>query len=49
MPHAPFIIAAYGVAAVLLAWCAISPLLAGRKLTGQLRRKYQETDDAPNP
>jgi len=48
MPHAPFIIAAYGVAAVMLTWCAIGPLLAGRKLARQLRSKYQEADHAPN-
>ena len=50
-PHAPFIIAAYAVAAVLLAWCALVPVIQGRKLAKQLRLKFQrmEEDDAPNP
>ncbi len=50
-PHAPFIIAAYAVAAVLLAWCALVPVIQGRKLAKQLRLKFQrmEETDAPNP
>jgi len=50
MDHAPFIIAAYSVAAVLLGWCALAPLLGGRKLRDQLRRTYQskDTDHASN-
>jgi heme exporter protein CcmD len=51
MDHAPFIIAAYSVAAVLLSWCAVAPLQAGRKLRNQLRRTYQskDTDHASKP
>lgn len=48
MPHAPFIVAAYSVAAIMLAWCALGPVLAGRKLASQLRKKFQEENDAPN-
>jgi heme exporter protein CcmD len=51
MDHAPFILAAYAIAAVLLAWCALSPVLGGRKLIERLRRAYRETerDHAPKP
>lgn len=49
MDHAPFIIAAYSVAAILLAWCAFAPLITGRRLRAKLRQHYQETetDHAP--
>ena len=51
MSHSPFIIAAYAVAAVLLAWCALIPVLQGRKLAKQLRQRLQRMEeiDAPNP
>ncbi len=51
MSHIPFIIASYGVAAVLLAWCALIPVIQGRKLAKQLRHRFQrmEENNAPNP
>lgn len=51
MSHTPFIIASYTIAAVLLVWCALTPLLQGRKLASQLRKKLKITEDdhASNP
>ncbi len=51
MSHTPFIIAAYSVAAALLAWSALIPVMQGRKLAKQLRQRLQrmEENDAPNP
>ncbi len=51
MSHTPFIIAAYSAAAVLLAWCALVPVIQGRKLAKQLRQRLQgmEHNNAPNP
>ena len=50
MNHAPFIIAAYSIAAVLLTWCAFTPLLRDRKLKRTIlnRVKQMEIDNAPN-
>jgi len=50
MNHAPFIIAAYSIAAVLLTWCALAPLFHGRKLKRTIlnRIKHMENNDASN-
>ena len=50
MPHAPFIIASYTIAAVLLAWCAIAPVLHARKLKKDILRRVKqgESKNAPN-
>lgn len=37
MAHEPFIIAAYAAAGALLAWCALVPVLRGRRLRRELR------------
>ncbi|WP_191621406.1 heme exporter protein CcmD [Marinihelvus fidelis] len=31
MNHTPFILSAYAIAVVVLAWCAIAPVLRGRR------------------
>ncbi len=51
MPHAPFIIASYAAAAVLLAWCAFTPLLHLKKLKRgiQSRNHATESDHASSP
>lgn len=51
MSHTPFIIASFGIAAVLLTWCALVPLVQGRKLAAQLRKTFKLKDDdhASNP
>lgn len=51
MPHGPFILAAYSIAAVLMAWCALAPIFHGRKLKRTIlnRVKHLENNDAPNP
>jgi hypothetical protein len=51
MPHAPFIIAAYSIAAVLMTWCALAPVFHGRKLKRAIldRVRYTESKDASNP
>lgn len=41
MPHAPFIIAAYAIALVLLAWCALAPVMQGRKLKKTILQRIQ--------
>ncbi|NNE05779.1 MAG: heme exporter protein CcmD [Xanthomonadales bacterium] len=37
MSHTPFIIASYLAAAVLLTWCAVTPLLRKRRLLRNIR------------
>ena len=32
MSHIPFIVAAYSIALVLMAWCALTPVLRGRRM-----------------
>jgi heme exporter protein CcmD len=51
MDHTPFIIAAYGVAGLLLSWCALGPLLHGSRLRTRLRKQLteQEHDRASRP
>ncbi len=48
MPHAPFIIASYVIAAVLLIWTALSPVIQSNKLKTKIleRIKFQEEDHA---
>jgi len=36
--HGTFIIAAYAAAAVILAWCALAPVLRARKVRAHLQR-----------
>jgi heme exporter protein CcmD len=50
MDHGPFILAAYSIAAVLLSWCAIAPLLHAKKLKRTIlnRVKFMENNDASN-
>jgi len=50
MDHGPFILAAYSIAAVLLTWCGVAPLLHGRKLKRTIlnRVKFMENNDASN-
>lgn len=45
MSHTPFIIASYGIAAVLLTWCALVPLFQAKKLASQLRKKFKLTEE----
>ncbi|MFT7564346.1 MAG: heme exporter protein CcmD, partial [Bacteroidia bacterium] len=32
MSHTPFILASYAITTVLLVWCAVAPLVQGKKL-----------------
>ena len=50
MDHAPFILASYSIAAVLLTWCALAPLLRAKKLKRHIlnRVKFMENNDASN-
>jgi heme exporter protein CcmD len=41
MPHAPFIIASYMIAAILLGWCAIAPVINSKKLKQQILKRQQ--------
>ena len=51
MSHAPFIIAAYSIAAIFLTWGALAPVFQRRKLKRTIlnRIKYMENDNASNP
>jgi len=51
MPHGPFILAAYSVAAVLMTWCALAPVFHARKLRRFIlnRMQHQEGNNASNP
>ncbi len=44
MDHAPFVWGAYGAAFVILAWCAIAPVMRGRKLATLLRARTRPGD-----
>jgi hypothetical protein len=48
MSHTPFILAAYSIAVVLLGWCAVAPLVKGRRLRRFIlsRGNYEEQKDA---
>ena len=50
MSHTPFIIATYSFALVLLSWCAVAPLLHGRRLRKDIlsRIEYMDNNDASN-
>ncbi|MEJ2533979.1 MAG: heme exporter protein CcmD [Gammaproteobacteria bacterium] len=50
MDHAPFILAAYAAASVVLAWCAIAPLLRVRQLKKQwsAHQRSMEAKHAPD-
>ena len=39
MDHGPFIIASYLATAVVLAWCAFSPLFRTRKVLAKMKRE----------
>ena len=41
MNHAPFIWAAYSIGAVVLAWCAIAPLLRKKTAIRDIQRLIQ--------
>ena len=41
MSHAPFILAAYSIGAVVLLWCAVAPLVKKRSITRDIRRLIQ--------
>jgi heme exporter protein CcmD len=49
MSHTPFIVAAYGVALVLLAWCALAPILRGRKMKRFILSRSNHTEDNHAP
>jgi hypothetical protein len=48
MSHTPFIVASYLTALVLLGWCALAPVLRGRKLKRFIlsRNRFTEKEDA---
>jgi heme exporter protein CcmD len=39
MSHTPFIIAAYAITTALLVWCALTPLVQGKKLKQIITRQ----------
>lgn len=45
MSHTPFILAAYGVSAVVLLWAALLPVLQRRSLTRELKARQQHMDN----
>jgi hypothetical protein len=46
MSHTPFIIASYIITAALLSWCALAPLVQGKKIKEAIfKRSHSEGDD----
>ena len=46
-PHLPFIIGAYSIFAVVLSYCALVPVIRGRKIRDQvIRYNQRKRDDA---
>jgi heme exporter protein CcmD len=41
MDHTPFIIGSYGAFAIVLAWCAIAPVLRMRRLRRELLERHR--------
>ena len=39
-PHLPFIIGAYGIFIVVLTYCALVPIIRGRKIREQVKRYH---------
>jgi hypothetical protein len=48
MSHTPFIVGSYLIALVLLGWCALAPVLRGRKMKRFIlsRNTFTESEDA---
>jgi heme exporter protein CcmD len=44
MSHTPFILAAFAVAAIVLSWCAIAPLVRKKSVCKDIRRLIQIED-----
>ncbi len=44
MSHAPFILAAYSIGAVVLFWCAVAPLVRKKSVARDIRRLIQIED-----
>jgi len=44
MSHIPFILAAYFIAAVVLFWCAMAPLVRKKSIARDIRRLTQIED-----
>jgi heme exporter protein CcmD len=40
-PHLPFIIGAYGIFTVVLTYCALVPIIRGRKIREQVKRYHK--------
>ena len=51
MSHTPFIWAAYSIGAIVLAWCALAPLLRKKAVTRDIRRwiHLEDRSDDANP
>jgi heme exporter protein CcmD len=41
MSHAPVILAAYAIGAIVLFWCAVAPLVRKKSITRDIRRLIQ--------
>ena len=41
MDHTPFIVGAYAACAVVLTWCALSPVLRMRRVRRELAERYR--------
>lgn len=48
MDHTPFIIGSYGAFAIVLAWCAIAPVLRMRRLRRELAERHRRQSIAEN-
>lgn len=46
MDHAPFILASYGAAAVILLWCALAPVVRAQRFRARLNAETSHDADA---
>jgi len=49
MNHLPFIVGSYAAGLVILVWCALAPVLRGRRLTRALQLREAATEDEHAP
>jgi len=49
MSHAPFILAAYSIGAIVLFWCAVAPLVKKKAIARDIRRLIQIEDRSRDP
>ena len=49
MSHTPFIVGSYLIALVLLGWCALAPVMQGKKMKRFILSRHTITEDKDAP